>query len=181
MSDPVTALNGAQFSGALAEVAEAPLQGMITLRADLAVTAVKKALKTVTGCAMPGPGAIVAGDAYRVAWMSPDEVLVLCPYVQSAATVAQLQEALVGTHALVVDVSDARALFELSGGKVREVVSKLAPVDMSPQAFGAGTFRRTRLAQSAAAIWMDDTGIARIICFRSGAEYMFQLLRNAAH
>jgi len=51
---------------------------------------------------------------------------------------------------------------------------------MSAEAFGAGDFRRTRMAQIAAAFWMPAEGEARIVCFRSVAEYAFNLLKDAA-
>jgi sarcosine oxidase subunit gamma len=53
-------------------------------------------------------------------------------------------------------------------------------VDMAPGAFGPGQFRRTRLAQIPAAIWMQDEGVMQIVCFRSVAQYAFDLLKNAA-
>ena len=59
-------------------------------------------------------------------------------------------------------------------------MAKLAPVDVSPNAFLAGTFRRTRMAQVPAAFWMQDEGTFEVICFRSNAQYMFDLLKVAA-
>ncbi|MEM7441658.1 MAG: sarcosine oxidase subunit gamma family protein, partial [Pseudomonadota bacterium] len=85
-----------------------------------------------------------------------------------------------GQHALAVNVSDARAIFQVSGPIAREVLAKLAPVDFSREAFRPGQFRRSRLAQVPAAIWADDEDIFRIICFRSVAEYVFNLLKVAA-
>ena len=59
-------------------------------------------------------------------------------------------------------------------------MAKLVPVDMSTQAFVPGQFRRTRMAQVAAAFWMLDEETIRIVCFRSVAEYVFGLLKDAA-
>jgi sarcosine oxidase subunit gamma len=85
------------------------------------------------------------------------------------------------THALAVNVSDARAMFRVSGGAAaREVLAKLCPVDMSPGVFKSGMFRRTRMAQVATAFWMDDNEDIYIICFRSVAQYVFDLLKTAA-
>jgi len=36
------------------------------------------------------------------------------------------------------------------------------------------------MAQVAAAFWMDDASTARVVCFRSVADYMFGILTNAA-
>ena len=59
-------------------------------------------------------------------------------------------------------------------------MAKLAPVDLSPDAFKLGMFRRTRMAQVAAAFWMVDDTTFQIVCFRSNAQYVLDLLKVAA-
>ena len=180
MSDAVTALGGASFSGPVAQVVERPLQGMVTLRGDLADKALAKAVKAATGCAMPGQRGIVEADGKAVAWMSPDELLLLVPYDETAAVVAGLDEALAGLHHLAVDVSDARAVFAIGGPGARELLARLCPVDLSPAALRPGELRRTRLAQVPAAFWINATGGITLVCFRSVARYAFDVLAGAA-
>ncbi|MGD9295254.1 MAG: sarcosine oxidase subunit gamma family protein [Roseobacter sp.] len=180
MSEPVTALNGATFSDGIADVTEAPIQGMITLRGDLSLPAVRKAVAAVASADVPGPGqANITGDT-GVAWMSPDELLVLCPYHDVHSALASLQTALGESHALAVNVSDARASFRIAGRYAREVLGKLCPVNFAPDAFGTHTFRRTRMAQVPAAVWLSAEDTFQIVCFRSQAQYVFDLLRTAA-
>ena len=112
--------------------------------------------------------------------MSPDEVLVLEPYAELGAAVAQLDAALAGSHYLAENVSDARAVLHVEGSFGREVIAKLAPVDMAPVSFQPGDFRRTRLGQVAAAFWMRDEDTIDVICFRSVAGYTFDLLAASA-
>ncbi|MEL7092076.1 MAG: sarcosine oxidase subunit gamma family protein [Pseudomonadota bacterium] len=178
MSEPVTALGGAQFTGTTT-VTEAALTGMITLRGDLSAAKLKKAAKDATGLTLPSQGHIAQKGDAAIAWMSPDEVLLLCPYDRVGATVAAMSETLGDSFAMVVDVSDARAMFTLSGDATA-VLSKLAPVDVSDAAFPPGTFRRTRLAQVAAAFWRAEDDTYHVICFRSVAQYVFDILKNAA-
>ena len=179
MSDAVSALQGARFDGYV-RVEEAGLRGMITLRGDPASAPVRKAATGAAGVDMPGQRqAQVNGDC-GIAWMSPDELLVMVPYAEVDEKLAGIEKMLKGKHYLAVNVSDARAVFRLAGKAVREVVAKLAPVDMSPDAFGIGDFRRTRFAQVPAAFWMPDDQTVEIICFRSVAEYMFNILKDAA-
>ena len=83
-------------------------------------------------------------------------------------------------HALVTDVSDARAMFELRGGGLRDVLAKLTPADMSAAALPPGELRRSRLAQVPAAFWLRSETAAQVICFRSVARYVFDLLKTAA-
>lgn len=173
MSNSVSALQGAQSDGSVV-VTEGGLRGMVTLKADL--KAAVKAVKSVTGQAMPKARRIVVG-AMSVAWMAPDEVLILCDHADADRVVAELSEALGKAHHLAVNVSDARAVFVLDGAGVRDVLGKLTPADLS--ALAPMEVRRSRMAQIPAAFWIEgDT--ATVICFRSVAQYAFDLLSNAA-
>lgn len=173
MSDAVSALPGARHEGPVT-VTEAGLCGMVTLKADLAMAA--KAVKTVTGQAMPEVRRIVRGDM-SVAWMAPDEVLILCDHAKADSVVAELSKALKDIHHLAVNVSDARAVFHLDGPAIKDTLGKLTPADLGTLA--PGEVRRSRLAQIPAAFWIEGDR-ATVICFRSVAQYAFDLLSNAA-
>ncbi len=177
MRDPVSALGGQSHEG-FARITEAGLQGMITLRGDLATGAIAKAVKAATGCALPAQRAIVTKGTASAAWMSPDELLLLVPYTEAEATAAALSAALAGDHVLIANVSDARALFRISGVKADQVLAKLCPVDFAR--LPAGELRRTRAAQVAAAIWRSAPDELSLICFRSVAGYVFDLLAISA-
>ena len=90
---------------------------------------------------------------------------------------AALARALAGEHHLAVDVSDARAVFRIEGHKASDVLRKLAPVDFDK--LEPGELRRTRAAQVAAAIWMQDGGYT-LVSFRSVAGYVMGLLTHSA-
>lgn len=180
MSNAVSALNGASFNG-IARVEDAGLQGMITLRGDLGSATLQAAVLAATGAEVPPQGRIAQSDSGSVAWMSPDELLLLVPYDEVVAKTAALSAALQGEHALAVNVSDARAYIRLSGEGAREVLAKVSPVDFDAAAFVPGQFRRSRLAQVAGAFWLEEDGSFGIICFRSVGEYVFKLLSTAAH
>lgn len=180
MSNLVSPLKGAVESGGIAEVREIGLQGMITLRGDLSDDAVIAAAVKAAKVEMPAQMMANCEGDHGLCWMSPDEVLVLCPHDTVAATLDMMHKTLAGTHALTVDVSDARVAFDLSGPNAREVLAKLVPVDLSPAAFTPGMFRRTRMAQIPAAVWLHDAETFRIVTFRSNAKYAFDLLKIAA-
>lgn len=180
MSEPVSALNGRSASGA-AIVTELGLRGMITIRGDLSHVDVKNAVTGVTGVDFPGQRGVNSVGERGAAWMSPDEILILVPHAEAETVVATLTAALAGHHALVVNVSDARAMFRISGPGAREVIAKGAPVDMDPAHFAPGTIRRSRLGQIAAAFWVNgDDGSIDVICFRSVAQFVFDWLAMAA-
>lgn len=179
MPEATSALGGAAFDGNVA-VRDAGLRGMVAVRGDLASPALRNAATRVAGAEFPDRGeARFAGES-GICWMSPDEILILRPYGEAGAAVAAIGKALAGEHHLAADVSDARALFRIEGAGARETLAKLTPADVSPERFGTGQFRRTRLAQAPAAFWMRDERTFEIVCFRSMAEYVFGILKLSA-
>ena len=176
MSDAVSALAGRSYEG-FARVSEAGLQGMVTVRCDLASKALAKGLKAL-GLSVPAQRRIVTADGRAALWMSPDELLVLVPYPDAVPTVAALEKALARDHALVADVSDARALFRISGARADQVLMKLCPVDFP--ALPSGEVRRTRAAQVAAALWRSGGDELSLVCFRSVAGYVMGILEHSA-
>jgi len=179
MSEPVSALSGASYQG-FCTIREAGPVGMLTLRGNFASQVFGNELQMATGMALPKPRMIAASGELTLGWMSPDELLLILPYAEVPAMREALTRALDGEHALVVDVSDARALFTISGPGAREVLAKLCPVDLAPGVFGPGELRRTRAAQTAAAIWISGDEEFSLISFRSVAGYVMGLLTAAA-
>lgn len=179
MSDVRSVLEGASFEGAV-RVTEAGVHGMVTLRGDLGSEALAKAVKSAVGLAVPGPLSISNGAKGAVAWMSPDELLLMVKYDQAEAAVAKLSKALADEHHLAVNVSDARAVFTLSGAGLRDVLAKGTPADVSEAAFKPGVIRRSQLGLVAAAFWMTSEAEATVVCFRSVGEYMYNWLCTAA-
>ncbi|WP_299414910.1 sarcosine oxidase subunit gamma family protein [uncultured Sulfitobacter sp.] len=180
MSDPVSALKNASFAAGIAEISEMGAVGMITLRGDLGDKTLQKAAVAAAGVNMPDQRHCLTQGAGGMAWMSPDELLIMCAYGDAPAKLADLQSKLSKSHALAVNVSDARAVFKVSGPRAREVMAKLAPVDLAPQQFTPGMFRRTRIAQVPAAFWMPSEDVFHVVCFRSVAQYVFDVLSVAA-
>ncbi len=181
MSNPVNTLGGAKTTG-FVTVAEMPPHGMITLRGDFAAAKFKAAVKKAAGAAIPAQRKVAVTDKATLSWMSPDELLLVLPYDKAAATQGALAAELDGTHFLAENVSDARVMFQITGeaALIRELVAKLAPVDMSPEAFAVGDIRRTHLNQIAAAFWLEDDSRLNVVCFRSVARYLFDLLEVSA-
>ena len=179
MSDAISALNG-QTAADEVTVRDFGLQGMISLRGDLADKALQKACQTATGATPPEMRQMsVAGDN-GFGWMSPDEGLLLVPHADASDTIEKLNTAMAGKHFLAANVSDARARIVVQGPYADEVIAKLAPVDLHPDSFAIGDFRRSRLGQVAAAFWKVDAQTFHVICFRSVADYAFNLLAASA-
>lgn len=160
---------------ALATITEIAVPGMIQIRADLARAG--DAIAEAAGLAIPGATRFSAAGDRWLGWMSPDELLLFLPRAQVAEVVAALNDALAGEHALVVDVSDLRAGFDVIGAGADEVLAKLAPADLA--ALPQDGLRRTRLAQVSCALWPVSGGY-RVVGFRSVADYMRGVLSGAA-
>ena len=176
MSDPVSAMGHARYDG-FAMVREIGPLGMISLRAKPEVKGLPKAVKAAVGLAVPAPRRIVATADKAVGWMSPDEYLLVLPYAQTGVAMAAIASAMGADHHLAAVVSDARAVFDVTGAKADQVLRKLCPVDFD--ALAPGELRRTRAAQVAAAFWAIDDGF-RVVCFRSVAGYVLGLLTQSA-
>lgn len=160
---------------ALATITEIAIPGMIQIRADL--DRAGNAIAEAAGLAIPAPTRFSAAGDRWLGWMSPDELLLILPRADVAEAVAALTDALAGEHALVVDVSDMRAGFDVIGAGADETLAKLAPVDFAHLAQDG--VRRTRLAQVSCAFWAVSGGY-RVVGFRSVADYMRGLLLGAA-
>lgn len=184
MSEPWSAAthaarHGARFNGTVLVEPVTPV-GMLSLRGDLSDPAFAKPVSAVTGLPVPGVQEMTSAEDRALAWMSPDELLFLSYSGSVRDLNAALAAKLEGRHHLLLDLSDARVMFRLTGPGWRDVLAKLTPADLSPGAFGAGQIRRSRLAQVPAAIWMENDRTANVICFRSVASYVFDLLCTSA-
>jgi sarcosine oxidase subunit gamma len=163
----------------MAEVRRLDPLGMLTLRGDLSDAAIRQAVQEVAGVAVP-ERLRIEGDSIRgAAWMAPDELLLFVPRAEGAEAQRRIAGALEGRHHLVADVSDLRVGLAIDGPEAREVLAKLSPADLHPDAFGPGAFRRTRFGQIAGACWWEGEG-ARVVCFRSVADYALALFRQSA-
>ena len=179
MSDPRNALGGAAFTG-LVDITEQPPRGMITLKGDLASTKLKNVATGLAGVDFPGPLEGNCVGERGLLWMAPDELLLLAPYAEVQKDLGVIERTLKGTHHLAADVSDARSLFVIEGAEWRDVLAKLTPVDLHPDRCPPGRFRRTRIAQAPAAFWLRDSVSVELICFRSVAQYVYDVLCEAA-
>lgn len=168
----IAALDG---SGAVLVASHGPM-GMVTLKADLSNKTTCAQIKKVLGTAVPKLRKISNG----IAWMAADELLIQLPEGQSADDLAARLNDEIKAPVLAANVSDARAVFTLKGKGAREVLAKGAPVDLSPDAFSKGDFRRTRLGQIAVAFWMEADDEFCLVCFASMREFMYEWLCNAA-
>ncbi|MEL6680025.1 MAG: sarcosine oxidase subunit gamma family protein [Pseudomonadota bacterium] len=154
-------------------------QGMVTLKGDLESAPLISAVTEITGQPMVDARQIHRDGQHGLAWMAPDELLLLLPNPDVPQALVTLAQRLSGLHHLAADVSDARAVFRLSGDP-RRILGKGSPADMRPAKFAPGEIRRTRLGQVAVAFWLTDQATAELVCFTSVGGFVTDWLTNAA-
>jgi len=150
--------------------------GLLSVRGDLLAENFKNAFKKISISSLPQIRNFVTVKECTVAWMSPDELLIMMTTMNVKKIQKKLLIALKGIHSSVEDISDSREIFQIKGRNVRDVMGKLSPVNFSANEFKVGSFRRTRLSQVPAALWMTDQDIIKIICFKSVSEYTLAIL-----
>ena len=158
-------------------------RGMIDLRGVASDKKFAGAVKDVLGvalCTKPRSSAS-AGDI-TVLWLSIDQWLITCPRSAASDLHGRLVKALDGIHSLAVDVSDMRAIFRLEGDNARVVLNKGTSVDFTDGTLGAGSVRRLRYAEIAAAVHVisDAPCVMDMYLFRSYADYAWSYLSKTA-
>jgi sarcosine oxidase subunit gamma len=114
-----------------------------------------------------------------VLWLGPDEWLVVgAPW--SATTIAgELDAALSGVHRSVVDVSAARAVLDLRGAAVAELLAAGCSLDLHPRSWRAGMCAQTLLAR-AQVLLQQREGATRVFVRPSFAGYLLDWLLDAS-
>ena len=148
-----------------------PTRSMAMVRVDHAEPKAAKGLAAALRIPLPEKRCISTGSGLDIAWMAPDELLIMAELEKGDQLLSSVGEALNGIHHLAEDVSAMRAEFEIAG-PVRDCLAKGTPTDVSRQAFAVGNFRRSRIGQIQAAFWLADENCGRIICRSSEARYL---------
>ena len=157
-------------------------RGQIIVRGNTDLPKFADAIERVLGLRPPvKPTTAVGGaDFPRLLWLGPDEWLVLTEDALKETTLEQLTETLVGQHFQVVDVSDARAVFGLTGPRARNVLEKGCPLDLHSRVFGAGRSTRTVVGRVQIILHqVTEVPHYDIYVQRSLAEYLWAWLEDA--
>lgn len=89
-----------------------------------------------------------SGEA-TLAWLGPDEWMLMTADERSAAQVAdRLERSFAGHHAAVTEASGNRALFRVAGSGARALIASGCTLDLHPARFGIGQCAQTLLARA---------------------------------
>ncbi|HET9664532.1 MAG TPA: sarcosine oxidase subunit gamma family protein, partial [Burkholderiales bacterium] len=180
LHERAAAQGAAQSSIALQEIVD---RGMIDLRGMASDARFLTAVNEALGFELPlSPRSAAGAGDMAALWMSVDQWLVTLPRADAPQFQARLSGALHGVHALVVDMSDARAILRLEGETVREVLNKGTSVDFTARDMRGGVVRRLRYAEIAAMAHVVSTtpDVIDLYVFRSTAEHVWAHLLATA-
>jgi sarcosine oxidase, subunit gamma len=109
-------------------------------------SALQDALNGEISLTLPAPGETCARGDYTVLWLTPAEWLLECPAEETDSLQSAFTRRLATSLAIVTDMSDAFACFELSGDRVDDVLMSGCSLDLRTAIFPTGRVARTSLA-----------------------------------
>ena len=163
------------------EMGERAFWGHVNLRGDMSDVGFLSAVGGALWLGLPKEANTVSREGDTViAWLGPDEWLVIVPPERREGLAEMLGKALAGLHVSVNDISSGQTIIRLRGARARDVLSKGCPVDLHPRAFGAGQCAQSHIAKSnALIIQVDDTPTYDVIVRRSFADYLARWFNHA--
>ena len=167
-------------------LAENPGVGKVNLRGDASDAVWLAAIQAAVEIDLPqAPNTSTETPPLSALWLAPDEWMLVCADGSEGDVVASLEGAVAEFHASVVDVTDARTVFRLSGAGARNLLAKGCALDLHPRAFGLGDVAQTMLAKAAVILHQttddaDEAGpVFDIYVPRSFADYLWSWLTDA--
>ncbi|GAB3693476.1 sarcosine oxidase subunit gamma [Saccharopolyspora tripterygii] len=141
------ALTGSSAPGTL-RLSEVAFRAQVALRVDPKSPAAER-IGTALGTMLPNqPGQVARTERLLVAWLGPDEWLLVGPEGEAGTIRTTVTEALGDEHGAVVDVSAHRTIIEVSGPKAPELLAKGCALDLHRRSFGADRCAQTLLARA---------------------------------
>lgn len=129
-------------------MAEVAFKAQITLRVDPKSPAAER-IGTALGTMLPNqPGQVACAERLLVAWLGPDEWLLVGPEGEAGPIRTTVTEALGEEHGAVVDVSAHRTIIEVAGPKAPELLAKGCALDLHRRSFGPDRCAQTLLARA---------------------------------
>lgn len=155
---------------------------LVNVRGELSDPAFVSAFERVVGCQPPAaPNTVARSAEYDVLWLGPDEWLVRSNGpVQAGVLEAKLAEAVQGAYAAAVDVGSGYTVVEISGERVRDVLSRGCPLDLHPRMFKPGQCAQSHFFKASIVLVPTGDDTFEIVVRRSFADYFCRIMLDAA-
>jgi sarcosine oxidase, subunit gamma len=162
-------------------LSERPFRELVNLRGDANDPAFVSAVESITGCQPPAkPNTVVRGNGYDVLWLGPDEWLVCSQQQQSVGLEGKLAQALAGQFASAVDIGSGYTVLEVSGEKVRDVISRGCPLDLHSRVLAPGQCAQSHYFKASIVLVPVSDDLYQIVVRRSFADYFCRIMLDAA-
>jgi sarcosine oxidase, subunit gamma len=163
-------------------LAERAHRTQINLRGDGSDASFLQAAEKAVGFALPvAPNTTNTDGELTALWLGPSEWLLVAPPAREAGIMGRLRAGLVGLHAAVTDVSEARTIILVAGPRARDLLAKGTPLDLHPRVFGTGQCAQTALAKANVILrQIDDRPTFEVYILKSFSDYLFTWLERAA-
>ena len=153
--------------------------GFIYLRGIAGDTAFSKAVASVLGSDIPTqPKQTVYTKTAAVLWLSPDEWLLVCSYAEKNNLLQQLQTALKGVYAQVVDNSGGFMLMRIHGNDATTILRHISPYNF--ESLQTGQCVQTIAKKTTVVVVKVAENDYAFIFRRSFADYLWRILQKTA-
>ncbi|RDU96378.1 sarcosine oxidase subunit gamma [Trinickia dinghuensis] len=160
---------------------ERPFLELVNVRGEANDGAFIAAVESVLGARLPTkPNTIVQGNGYDALWLGPDEWLVRSSEARTPELEGKLRTALGALFASVVDVGSGYTVLEVSGERVRDVISRGCPLDLHPKVFGQGQCAQSHYFKAPVVLIPTGDNSFDLIVRRSFGDYFLRILTDAA-
>jgi sarcosine oxidase subunit gamma len=185
VSDPRQDLNPSQNGKS---EAGASASAAISVRDNISVThiaarrgmqsAVEAQALATFGVGLPSTPLVVETVRMTIVWAGPDQWLIVQPEAEGVDQSAELAMAFKGL-ASVVDVSDSRAVFRVSGAAATDALSRGMPIDLDWRVFKPGDAAITHADHLGVIVWRTADGQAYdLACARTYSTNFINWLRH---
>ena len=155
-------------------------RGLLLLQGSPQDAVLHDAVSRQIGARVPGPQTTNSRGEYALLWMTPKEWLLELPAAATSAVQGSLVTRLAPSLAVVTDITDALACFDVGGDRATDVLMTGCSLDLRPHAFAAGRVARTAVADVPAIIWKaGPSDIFRCWVDRSFAEHFWSWLADS--
>jgi sarcosine oxidase subunit gamma len=160
---------------------EVPYLAQVNVRTDPNDAGVMQRLASTLGFALPAlPNTVSSEGDRRSLWLGPDEWLLVGPDGTQDTFQDAMRVGLAGAFGSIVDVSANRAVLEVGGPKVRELLARGVSIDLDVRSFGSDRCAQALLAKAQLIIERREASAFHIYVRTSFASYVADWLLDAA-
>ena len=114
------------------------------------------------------------GDGRSFLWTGPNRYQAIAAESEGPAIKAALPDGLQGRHRSIIDLSQARTVFRVSGPALRDFLSKGTSIDLHPRAFPVGSVVVTQVAHVGGTIHHVSEDVFDLYVFRSFGRHVWE-------